>query len=434
MPNPGYRGAALNQDGTPTPIHFIPAQQQSANNTQQKRKLTDYPILQETVCKITPAAKPKLTPATPASKAQPCILTPAPRKTTQARSVSRSTTPRRLLPDSDSDSNETPQHYKHDTRKLVHDLREEAQRISTASSNEQHDDTECPYDRIRHIPKRLLDRLMPVPKSELMSTRKDYGIPEGQILLILYAGKDDSTSLEAAIQNAAPWLSPNVFAVDKCRDINHDMLALGMYSHLYWKAMEGDILAIIGGPPRETWQHDPNNIMRGTEYGQVWGRKGLDGKQWEQVDDESTLVLRQMAIYEAAVQGNPDCKFLMEHPAARGFTSSDDELPSIWGTSTIRSFQTRHNMIMTTFSLCNLGADANIPTALITKNMPGIRKLNNWNCKHRRHTGDTAAPPERWPWGLNCRISTSLKDSMLWLKEYMKRNGLPDSNRDNVRH
>ncbi len=400
-----------------------------------KRKLTDYPILQETVCKITPAAKVKLTPASNNANQTPCILTPAPRTAGRTRSTSRSTTPKRQLPHSDSEEDTNATRYsKHDTKHLVHDLREEAQRITLHNTDNDNDDTEQPHERLRHIPKRLRERLTPVPKSELMSTRKEYGIPDGQIILILYAGKDDSTSLEAAIQNTSPWLSPHVFAVDKCRDINHDMLALGMYSHLYWKALEGDILAVIGGPPRQTWSHKNTDPMRGTEYGAVWGCKGLDGKQWEQVDDESTLVLRQMCIFEAATQGNPDCKFLMEHPSQQSMNDNDGEQPSLWGTSTIKSFQTRHNMIMTTFSMCNLGADANIPTTILTGNMPGLRKLNNWNCKHRRHTGDHADPPERWPWGLNCRISTSLKDSMLWLKEYMKRNGLPDSNRDNVRH
>ena len=385
------------------------------------------------MCKVTPQAKIKLTPAAPASQPQPCILTPAAHTKQRQQSASRSNTPRRLLSDSDHDADDEQQDTTHKATQLVRDLREEAQRITKSSRNNDYEDAEGPHDRLRHIPKRLLERLIPVPKAELMSTRSDYGIPDGQILLILYAGKDDSTSLEAAIQNTAPWLSPHVYAIDKCRDANHDMLALGMYSHLYWKATEGDILAVIGGPPRSTWQCTGENKMRGTEYGTVWGCKGLDSKQWEQVDDESTLVLRQMSLYEAAVQGNPDCKFLMEHPAGNPATD-DTGTPCLWGTSTIRSFQTRHNMIMTSMSLCNLGADANIPTGLLTRNMPGIRNLNNWNCKHKRHTGDHAAPPERWPWGLNCRISTALKDSLLWLKEYMKRNGLPDSNRDNVRH
>ena len=326
-----------------------------------------------------------------------------------------------------------PECTKEDFGELVGELEKEANKViqrATAANTEE----EQPYEKLRHIPSRLLERIKPVPKNELLSTRKENGIPDEQLILVLYAGKDDSTSLESAIQNTAPWLSPHVLAIDKIRDANHDMLSLGMYSHLYWKALEGDILAVIGGPPRETWQHTVANATRGNEYGHVWGTSGLTEEQWIQQDAESTLVLRQLSLYEAASQGNPDCKFLLEHPADPARTGGDSRLPSIWNTKTIKSFQTRHNMIMTTFSMCNLGTDCNQPTTILTKNMPGMRKLNNWMCRHKRHDGNYLEVPERWPWGLNSRISISLKDSMLWLKEYIKRNGLPDSNRDNVRH
>ena len=78
------------------------------------------------------------------------------------------------------------------------------------------------------------------------TTEKDFGIPDGYIILILHAGTYDHTCLETHIQQQAPWMTPYVLALDESRDKSHDMTSYGLYNHLCNKAARGELLAIIG--------------------------------------------------------------------------------------------------------------------------------------------------------------------------------------------
>ena len=387
----------------PTPVHFLPAR--STDNSKRKR-ITDYPIIQDTPITITRQRR-------------------APTQQQQQEPIE--------ISDIDEEVQQPRHHY-------------------TAEGIDVHRDydpvsTNPPYQKIQHIPSRLQERLAPTPISRLKTTPEDHGIPKGPIVLLLYAGKDDSTSLEAAIQNIAPWMAPIVYAIGTLRDkTRHDMLA-DVYSHLYWKALRGEILAIIGGPNCRTWSvkltwpdrnGNPGRPMRGRTEQDTWGLPHLTAAEQAKTDDDSVLLLRMLALYEAASSTVPDCKFLLEHPADPNYYSSPyepQECPSIWATKTLQDFRTRHNMTTSTFSQCQLGMETSKPTTLLLKDMPRLKRLNGWMCTHRhwRNPDIQTSDPSRWAWGLNKAIAQSVNESMPWLQEYLRTGKPPDRAGDTVR-
>jgi hypothetical protein len=79
----------------------------------------------------------------------------------------------------------------------------------------------------------------------------DFPMPRTPVIIILYAGKDDSTSLESAIHSVAPWLTPHIIAIDSLRGV--DMLTEQPFSTLFHFCNTGQVAAIIGGPNCRTW-------------------------------------------------------------------------------------------------------------------------------------------------------------------------------------
>ncbi len=178
--------------------------------------------------------------------------------------------------------------------------------------------------------------------------------------------------------------------------------------------------------------------MRGRTEQDTWGLPHLTPEESAKTDDDSMLLLRILALYEAAKATVPDCHFLLEHPADPNHHSSPYEpqdCPSIWATKALNDFQTRHNMTTTTFSQCQLGMDTSKPTTLLIKGMPRLKRLNGWMCTHRHwrdpnlHTSDLS----RWAWGLNQAIAQSLNEAMPWLQEYLRTGKPPDRAMDTIR-
>ena len=290
-----------------------------------------------------------------------------------------------------------------------------------------------PYTLLKHIPTRLQRRLEPPPVEVCEADAKFYNIPDGPIILALYAGKDDASALEAAIQQEAPWLTSHVHAIDVERDPKaHDMLDDKLYGLLYYKALRGEILGVVGGPNCRTWsillhkpdlRGQPGRPLRGRTEDTTWGTiHKLTPAEWTKVDDDSTLLLRQMAIYEAASTAYPDAFFLLEHPADPANHSSEptaDVCSSIWNTKLMQDFATRHLMHITTWSQCQTGMDADKPTTIVHKHLPALRKLDKWMCDHPWHPPRTAKSSQelaRWSWHFNTRLAKAITTRCHWLK------------------
>ena len=128
---------------------------------------------------------------------------------------------------------------------------------------------------MENIPERLVQRLRwtqgtspKVPSS-------------GPIIVLLYAGKEDPTSLDSCLHANYPHLSSMVVAVDILRSGpkgDHDMLQPELYGALCTAAKQGRVVFIGGGPNCRTWsilRHIPKpgapTPVRGRTPETLWG-------------------------------------------------------------------------------------------------------------------------------------------------------------------
>ena len=159
---------------------------------------------------------------------------------------------------------------------------------------------------MENIPERLVQRLRwtqgtspKVPSS-------------GPIIVLLYAGKEDPTSLDSCL-HANPHLSSMVVAVDILRSGpkgNHDMLQPELYGALCTAAKQGRVVFIGGGPNCRTWsilRHIPKPGTPTLVRGRLQRHFGahLDQAAQTQLDDDSILILRQMYITSLKGGGFP---------------------------------------------------------------------------------------------------------------------------------
>ena len=158
------------------------------------------------------------------------------------------------------------------------------------------------------------------------------------VILLLYAGKDDAGSLDACLHAHHAWISPFIRAIDTRRDpgpMGQDMLAPEPYNTLCTMAARGLIPIVTGGPNCRTWsilrwfpKPGAPKPVRGRSEEQVWGLPGLTPRDQEDVDDDSTLLLRQMYLTSLAYQGVasqtiPHCPgSFLEHPSDPKETSN----------------------------------------------------------------------------------------------------------------
>ena len=218
---------------------------------------------------------------------------------------------------------------------------------------------------LKSVPHRLHSRLT---QETLTTEPSDYGLPEGPIVLLLYAGPDNHTSLEMEIQRSTPWMTPYIVSLDILRDKQrHDMLHGQLYTHLCNKATKGNILAITGGPNCRTWsillhkpQQDgtPGHPLRGRHEPHCWGFSDLTTKNREKTDDDSILLLRMLIIYDISRGAGYDPAFLLEHPADPADHSDEPTAHlccSIWSTDALLSFSEKHGLMWATFPQCFLG-------------------------------------------------------------------------------
>ena len=98
------------------------------------------------------------------------------------------------------------------------------------------------YSWLRYVPNRLRQRVLP--------TLAQPAFNPGPILVLLYAGNDDSLSLDSCLHAHYPRLSPHVVAFDTRRSpqpLGHDLLEDQPYGKLCQAAIEGRLsLSFVG--------------------------------------------------------------------------------------------------------------------------------------------------------------------------------------------
>ena len=197
--------------------------------------------------------------------------------------------------------------------------------------------------------------------------------PQEETNLLLYAGKDDETSLDSCIRHLFPSLTPTIVALDIRRDgkeVEHDLLRDQPYYDLCRRALAGHIVGTGGGPNCRTWsilrwipKPGAPPPVRGRREPHCWGLDSLKASDQQLVDDDSILLLRQMVITHLAALGRrhrglPDPWNFLEHPVDPKHNSRE---PSAWRCSSIwatRALRTWHHLMgntFLTFDQCRLG-------------------------------------------------------------------------------
>ena len=242
---------------------------------------------------------------------------------------------------------------------------------------------------MENIPERLVQRLRwtqgtspKVPSS-------------GPIIVLLYAGKEDPTSLDSCLHANYPHLSSMVVAVDILRSGpkgNHDMLQPELYQTLCTAAKQGRVVFIGGGPNCRTW-----SILRHIPKPGPPPRCGafphLDQAAQTQLDDDSILILRQMYITSLARASRaavslPGPRSFLEHPEDPVVSSSlpkAKECSSFWITEEGQLWMEENSLTAISFDQCRLGQLVKKATTLAT-DLP-IQDWDQMRCTHQSHVG-----------------------------------------------
>ncbi len=282
-----------------------------------------------------------------------------------------------------------------------------------AADPRSHQDDNNSPQQLCDIPDRYrMDLLEP----EGETTEDDFRLPEGYIILILYAGTDDQTTTAAAIQQEAPWLSQYVVEIDKSRDQQRqDMLKAQPYKQLHQAAQQGRILAVLGGPGHETFTNKPPT--RGGHRDTMWGLSANDKSDQAAADRENIQLLRMMELANIArFYNTTTILILLAHPADPALSTEDTgspESPTIWGTTTLMAFGHNHRLLGTTLSTCVLG-DKQHQNIKFLHNIPLLCTLNNQTCPHNEYKGTTAQT--RWGWTLNIMIARGISKHLRYLR------------------
>ena len=222
--------------------------------------------------------------------------------------------------------------------------------------------------------------------------------PRDATNLLLYAGKDDETSLDSCLRHLFPSITPTIVALDIRRDgkeVEHDLLRDQPYSDLCRQALAGHLAGTGGGPNCRTWsilrwipKPGAPPPVRGRKEPHCWGLDSLKASDQQLVDDDSVLLLRQMVITHLALLGRrhrglPDPWNFLEHPVDPKHNSmapSAWRCSSIWATRALRTWHHLMGNTFLTFDQCRLGQVVKKTTTLTTN-----LHLRHWEgmvCNH----------------------------------------------------
>ena len=265
----------------------------------------------------------------------------------------------------------------------------------------------------RVLPERLQSRLT-------FSFSTSFSLPKQPFILVLYAGIDDATSLEAALHSVDPTLTKQVVAFDIKRSKSHDLLLEEPWNSLCTAAVQGLIWAIVGGPNCKTWsirRHFRRPVgqpqaypVRGRSEPECWGLMDNSPGKQNEVDDDSVLLLRQMRLIDLMHKKLAWAVHLLEHPADPAICCDHPAAKtcsSIWVTEVIRSWRQAVPGTLLTFDQCRLGQ-------VVAKTTTAHTNLDlawdNMRCNHGKHTAEVpdSAELSRWPWQMMLDISAAL--------------------------
>ena len=251
--------------------------------------------------------------------------------------------------------------------------------------------------------------------------------PQEETNLLLYAGKDDETSLDSCIRHLFPSMTPTIVALDIRRDgkeVEHDLLRDQPYYDLCRRALDGHIVGTGGGPNCRTWsilRWIPKPGAPPPVEPHCWGLDSLKASDQQLVDDDSILLLRQMVLTHLAALGRrhrglPDPWNFLEHPVDPKHNS---RAPSAWRCSSIwatRALRTWHHLMgntFLTFDQCRLGQVVKKTTTLTTN--LHLRHWEGMACNHspeahKQSESLSSADLSRYPWPMMQGLAAAIHE------------------------
>ncbi|CAE8737486.1 unnamed protein product, partial [Polarella glacialis] len=207
---------------------------------------------------------------------------------------------------------------------------------------------------LQHVPQRLRTRLR-------WECSHATSIPADAIV-VLFAGKEDPTSLGSAIHAVAPELSNSVVAIDMCRGKGNDLLAGEPYASLCTAGKEGKLNHCGGGPMCRL--------------------------------------------------GNPSCTSFLEHPADPAVHSKvpgAEFCSSCWITKAVMAWGKELCLKLLTFYQCRLGQIVPKTTGSLTDLcLDWDMSFCNHADKHIHSRVQSSEDLSRYPWGMMMDIARAI--------------------------
>ena len=194
-----------------------------------------------------------------------------------------------------------------------------------------------------------------------------------------------------------------------------------------WSALRGSkagrVVFIGGGPNCRTWsilRHIPKpgapTPVRGRTRETLWGLPHLDQAAQAQLDEDSTLILRQMYITSLARASRsavslPGPKSFLEHPEDPVVSSSLPKAKECWITEEGQLWMEENSLTAISFDQCRLGQLVKKATTLAT-DLP-LKDWDQMRCTHRSHVGtNESSTLSRYPWDMMAGLAKAIAGSL----------------------
>ena len=244
-------------------------------------------------------------------------------------------------------------------------------------------------------------------------------------MLHLYAGEEEGFPLSKAWKECGGE-EKSLLELDIKRDSSHDMLPDdGVYASLTRAALEGKVLAVLGGPncrTRSVLRHIPKEgaprpvrAWGGEEY----GLKDLTEEERSQVEEDDLLLWRQLFLFAVSTYArrargiDTPPRLLLEQPASP--KAYKPEVVSFWDQPEWKEFQKEFNLEETTFTQKELGGEATKPTTVgsnLDLSPEDYQQPRVASLPKPRTSKDLA----RWPPGMMRMIAHALQ-RQVWKKQ-----------------
>jgi hypothetical protein len=211
------------------------------------------------------------------------------------------------------------------------------------------------------------------------AARPRFGLTEPKFVLHLFAGRRRPCDLQHWLELLSPHSGLWVLSLDIVLSRTHGDLACPANVARWLSAMEsGRILAVIAGPPCETWSvarhstvanrtgsHRPRPLRTVIE---PWGITGIRLREQLQVSTANTLLQTTLLFFAAALRLG--VSMVLEHPSTSQWR---DDTASIWRLPEL--VRLAGHPAATTVSLhqCACGAKSPKPTTLLCAHLPQVQ-------------------------------------------------------------